>query len=229
MDISKYSVYVLLMLGLLTWPGHGGRKRQHRQRLRQSKTVVNADNDNDDMDVSPSQDGDSHSGDTSTSTTRSGRRRTTLPPPLVHVNPIAQISESVEHPKPGDLQYGCKELRSKKYISDGFCTSIRPVTEVICTGHCLPVQQLPWYAEFVKVWSRIKTLEYRCVEDEKRRRRVRLMCENGEIRVYQIKIVKSCKCKRYVREHNRSKLRSRRHNDDADDVDYEADDDVSLE
>lgn len=110
-----------------------------------------------------------------------------------------------QHPKPDDVQVGCKELRSKRYISDGFCTSLKPVTEVICTGHCLPIRDLPWYAEFIKVWSRNKIMEYRCVNDEVKRRRVHLSCDNGETRTYKIKVVKSCKCKKYMRLQNKSR------------------------
>ncbi|ELU02140.1 hypothetical protein CAPTEDRAFT_109141 [Capitella teleta] len=108
-----------------------------------------------------------------------------------------------------DIQVGCKELRSKRYISDGFCTSVKPVTEVVCTGHCLPIRNLPWYAEFIKVWARTKILEWRCVDDVIRRKRVRLLCENGESRSYKIKVVRSCKCKRFMRQQNESPERQR--------------------
>ncbi|XP_072034417.1 sclerostin-like [Amphiura filiformis] len=109
---------------------------------------------------------------------------------------------------PDDLQMGCTELRSKRYISDGFCTSIKPITEVVCAGECLPVDngQLPFYAQYVKVWSREKTREYRCVNDVVRQKRVHLICDNNERRTYRIRTVRSCKCKKYNREHNRSQL-----------------------
>ena len=51
----------------------------------------------------------------------------------------------------GDVNVECQALRSKRYLSDGFCTSLRPVEDVVCTGSCLPIRELPWYAEFVKV------------------------------------------------------------------------------
>lgn len=98
--------------------------------------------------------------------------------------------------KPDDMSYGCKELRSKRYISDGFCTATKPITEVVCTGNCLPTSLLPWYGEYVKLWSRTKVLEWRCVEDVKKRQKVKLQCENGETRTYEVKVVRSCKCKR---------------------------------
>lgn len=103
-----------------------------------------------------------------------------------------------------DIQMGCKELRSKKYISDGPCTSIKPVMEMICAGYCLPIDKLPWYAEFVKYWARTKILEWRCVEERIRRKDVQLLCEDGSIRHYNIKVVKSCTCKRYHPNQNRS-------------------------
>ena len=103
-----------------------------------------------------------------------------------------------------DLQIECKPLRSKRYITDGFCTSIRPVVDFVCTGTCLPIRQLPWYAEFIKVWSHTKTLQYRCVDDDVRHRKVTFACDNGETRSYRIRVVRSCKCKRYMRSQNES-------------------------
>lgn len=103
-----------------------------------------------------------------------------------------------------DLQIECKPLKSKRYITDGFCTSIRPVVDVVCTGTCLPIRQLPWYAEFIKVWSHTKTLQYRCVDDVVRHRKVTFACDNGETRSYRIRVVRSCKCKRYMRSQNES-------------------------
>ena len=108
-----------------------------------------------------------------------------------------------------DVGVGCKDVRSKRYISDGYCTSIKPVSEVVCTGHCLPIDRLPWYAEFVKVWSKTKILEYSCVDDIVKRKKVRLHCENGEVRTYKIKVVKSCKCKKKGKQQNQSELRAR--------------------
>jgi len=103
-----------------------------------------------------------------------------------------------------DLQIECKPLKSKRYITDGFCTSIRPVVDFVCTGTCLPIRQLPWYAEFIKVWSHTKTLQYRCVDDVVRHRKVTFACDNGETRSYRIRVVRSCKCKRYMRSQNDS-------------------------
>ncbi|XP_029647023.1 sclerostin domain-containing protein 1-like isoform X1 [Octopus sinensis] len=114
------------------------------------------------------------------------------------------IEPTWSSPYRDDIQMGCKELRSKKYISDGSCTSIKPVMEMICTGYCLPIDKLPWYAEYVKYWSRTKILEWRCVEERIRRKEVPLLCNDGQIKYYNIKVVKSCTCKRYHANENRS-------------------------
>ncbi|XP_076456243.1 uncharacterized protein LOC143290564 isoform X2 [Babylonia areolata] len=103
-----------------------------------------------------------------------------------------------------DIQVGCRELRAKRYISDGFCTSTKPIKEVVCAGNCLPIRNLPWYAEFVKVWAKSKLREWQCEEDIVRRKTVSLLCRNGDYRTYRIKVVKSCKCKRIVSKHNRT-------------------------
>lgn len=103
-----------------------------------------------------------------------------------------------------NLAIECKPLKSKRYISDGFCTSIKPIVDFVCTGTCMPIRDLPWYAEFVKVWSHNKYLQYRCVDDVVRHKKVTLVCDNGDTRSYKIKVVRNCKCKRYVRSQNES-------------------------
>ncbi|XP_052807045.1 uncharacterized protein LOC128236195 [Mya arenaria] len=110
---------------------------------------------------------------------------------------------------PDDVQLGCKELRAKRYISDGFCTSLKAIKEVVCAGQCMPIkeQNLPWWAEFTKYWAKPKFKEWRCVEAVTKLKKVQLICENGETRTYKIKIVKSCRCKSYEREPNRTDLR----------------------
>ncbi|XP_022104273.1 sclerostin domain-containing protein 1-like [Acanthaster planci] len=106
----------------------------------------------------------------------------------------------------------CTELRSKRYISDGFCTSTRPITEMVCTGECVPRSLLNEGADIVKVWGRTKTKEWRCVNDVVKLRRVHLVCNNGETRTYRIRTVKSCKCKRYDKRHNDSDLENTNEN-----------------
>ncbi|KAK7482386.1 hypothetical protein BaRGS_00026405, partial [Batillaria attramentaria] len=103
-----------------------------------------------------------------------------------------------------DIQVGCRELRAKRYISDGFCTSTKPIKEVVCAGHCLPIMDLPWYAEFVKVWARSKLRDWQCAEDVVKRKSVHLLCQNGQYRTYRIKVVKSCKCKRRRKSDNKT-------------------------
>ncbi|XP_014681085.1 PREDICTED: sclerostin domain-containing protein 1-like [Priapulus caudatus] len=121
----------------------------------------------------------------------------------------------------GDLDtshFGCNELRSKRYISDGYCTSVKPVTDVVCSGHCFSLKKMPWYAQIQKVWANYKAKEWRCVEDKVSRRRVHLLCNKGEQRSYKIKVVKSCKCKRYNKRHNMSRIPRRPGDPDVEDA-----------
>ncbi|XP_068616525.1 sclerostin domain-containing protein 1a [Brachionichthys hirsutus] len=106
-------------------------------------------------------------------------------------------------------QIGCRELRSTKYISDGRCTSISPIKELLCTGECLPTQMLQnWIggaAHGRKLWSRRgNNQDWRCVNDKSRTQRIQLQCQDGSTRTYKITAVTSCKCKRYSRQHNES-------------------------
>ncbi|XP_066497618.1 sclerostin domain-containing protein 1a [Hoplias malabaricus] len=103
---------------------------------------------------------------------------------------------------------GCRELRSTKYISDGQCTSISPIKELVCAGECLPAQMLPnWIGGHGrKFWSRRSTPshDWRCVNDKSRTQRIQLQCQDGSTRTYKITVVTGCKCKRYLRQHNES-------------------------
>lgn len=94
---------------------------------------------------------------------------------------------------------GCVELRSKRYVSDGRCTSIRPLIEVVCSGLCLPVRTLPWYADYVKAWAGTSPTEWRCVDDVVRKRKLTLICEDGTTRFYRVRVVKHCRCDQVVR------------------------------
>ncbi|XP_069504704.1 sclerostin domain-containing protein 1 [Ambystoma mexicanum] len=104
-------------------------------------------------------------------------------------------------------QMGCRELRSTKYISDGHCTSISPLKELVCAGECLPLPLLPnWIGGGygLKYWSRRSAQEWRCVNDKSRTQRIQLQCQDGTTRTYKVTVVTSCKCKRYTRQHNES-------------------------
>ncbi|XP_010766435.1 sclerostin domain-containing protein 1-like, partial [Notothenia coriiceps] len=111
---------------------------------------------------------------------------------------------------PDQSQVGCRELRSTKYISDGQCTSVNPIKELVCAGECLPAHLLPnWIGGGAGVytgrhWSRRDAQEWRCVIDRTRTQRIRLQCQDGSSRTYKITVVTSCKCKRYSREQNDS-------------------------
>jgi len=68
----------------------------------------------------------------------------------------------------------------------------------------MPIGELPWYAEFIKIWSRQKINQYQCVDDLVRQRKVTFVCQSGETRAYNIKVVRSCMCKRTIRHVNQS-------------------------
>ncbi|XP_056613303.1 sclerostin domain-containing protein 1a [Triplophysa dalaica] len=110
------------------------------------------------------------------------------------------------HERGERVPVGCRELRSTKYISDGQCTSINPVKELVCTGQCLPAQMLPnWIGGYGrKFWNRRNSQDWRCVNDKTRTQRIQLQCQDGTARTYKITVVTSCKCKRYSRQHNES-------------------------
>ncbi|XP_072303189.1 sclerostin domain-containing protein 1b [Eucyclogobius newberryi] len=118
---------------------------------------------------------------------------------------------------PDQSQVGCRELRSTKYISDGQCTSVNPIKELVCAGECLPSHLLPnWIggaSHTGRYWSRRDTVEWRCVIDRTRTQRIRLQCEDGSSRTYKITVVTSCKCKRYSRQQNDSAHKDLPHRD----------------
>ncbi|XP_061822096.1 sclerostin domain-containing protein 1-like [Nerophis lumbriciformis] len=117
-----------------------------------------------------------------------------------------QQSELV-HDDLDQSQVGCRELRSTKYISDGQCTSINPIKELVCAGECLPAHLLPnWIggSPTGRFWSRREAQQWRCVIDRTRTQRIWLQCQDGSTRTYKITVVTSCKCKRYSREQNDS-------------------------
>lgn len=104
-------------------------------------------------------------------------------------------------------QVGCRELRSTKYISDGQCTSLSPIKELVCAGECLPAQMLHnWIGRGYgkRFSSRRNSQDWRCVNDKTRTQRIQLQCQDGSSRTYKITVVTSCKCKRYSRQQNES-------------------------
>nr|CAD7402914.1 unnamed protein product [Timema poppensis] len=112
------------------------------------------------------------------------------------------------------LELGCRELRSKRYISDGMCTTPRPISEVVCADWCIMPAATPGEGNPVAVLSNyyqesdwrasrrhegrasdgVLLEKWRCVDGASRRRRVKLLCRDGSRRVYHVRVVKSCKC-----------------------------------
>uniref|UniRef100_A0A8C6P5L4 Sclerostin n=1 Tax=Nothobranchius furzeri TaxID=105023 RepID=A0A8C6P5L4_NOTFU len=107
---------------------------------------------------------------------------------------------------PGASEMSCRELRSTRYITDGSCRSAKPVRELVCSGQCLPSHLMPNTIVRGK-WWRSSASDYRCIPAHSRTRRVQLQCSNGNARTYKIRVVTSCKCKRFRPHHNLSDVK----------------------
>lgn len=103
-------------------------------------------------------------------------------------------------------ELSCRELRSTRYITDGSCRSAKPVKELVCSGQCMPSHLMPNSIGRGK-WWRGNASEYRCIPAHSRTRRVQLQCPNGNTRTYKIRVVTSCKCKRFRPHHNQSEAK----------------------
>lgn len=103
-------------------------------------------------------------------------------------------------------ELSCRELRSTRYITDGSCRSAKPVKELVCSGQCMPAHLLPNSIMRGK-WWRSSASDYRCIPAHSRTRRVQLQCPNGNTRTYKIRVVTSCKCKRFRPHHNQSEVK----------------------
>uniref|UniRef100_A0A1A7YW71 Sclerostin n=1 Tax=Iconisemion striatum TaxID=60296 RepID=A0A1A7YW71_9TELE len=103
-------------------------------------------------------------------------------------------------------EMSCRELRSTRYITDGSCRSAKPVRELVCSGQCLPTHLMPNTIVRGK-WWRNSASDYRCIPAHSRTRRVQLQCPNGNARTYKIRVVTSCKCKRFRPHHNLSDVK----------------------
>ncbi|XP_077359519.1 sclerostin [Festucalex cinctus] len=106
-------------------------------------------------------------------------------------------------------ELSCRELRSTRYITDGSCRSAKPVKELVCSGQCLPSHLMPNSIGRGKWWRSGGggASDYRCIPAHSRTRRVQLRCPNGNTRTYKIRVVTSCKCKRFRPHHNQSEAK----------------------
>ncbi|KAM3591822.1 uncharacterized protein V6R79_007948 [Siganus canaliculatus] len=103
-------------------------------------------------------------------------------------------------------ELSCRELRSTRYITDGSCRSAKPVKELVCSGQCMPAHLMPNSIARGK-WWRSNASDYRCIPAHSRTKRVQLQCPNGNTRTYKIRVVTSCKCKRFRPHHNQSEAK----------------------
>lgn len=67
----------------------------------------------------------------------------------------------------------------------------------------MPMDELPWFPEYSKVISRRKR-EWRCVPDEVKTKKVTVVCIDGNKFKYRVRVVRSCKCKRYTHKQNQT-------------------------
>ncbi|NXM69619.1 SOST protein, partial [Serilophus lunatus] len=114
------------------------------------------------------------------------------------------IQQAPDHNEPSALS--CRELRRSRFLTDGRCRSLKPVRELLCSGHCGPSQPLPNAIGGGK-WWRQNAPDYRCIPAHSRPQRVPMLCPERETRTYKFRAVTACKCKRYSRSHNRSELK----------------------
>ncbi|XP_049842598.1 sclerostin domain-containing protein 1-like [Schistocerca gregaria] len=102
----------------------------------------------------------------------------------------------------GAVEEACPSLRSKRFISDGLCSSPYPVHEVVCAdrapSHGRRRKQQQQQSQAVPAQRE----RQRCVEGATRRRRVELLCQDGSRRFYHVRLVKSCR-PRSQRRHRR--------------------------
>ncbi|NXO76137.1 SOST protein, partial [Sitta europaea] len=106
----------------------------------------------------------------------------------------------------GASEFSCRELRSTRFLTDGPCRSLKPVRELLCSGHCEPSHLLPNSIGRGK-WWRQSGADYRCIPAHTRTQRVPMACPQQETRTYKFRAATSCKCKRYTRHHNQSELK----------------------
>ena len=113
------------------------------------------------------------------------------------------IHEFLYFPFLGILNLVCEGIRIRRYMSNGFCTSRRPFRDMICDGKCLAMDELHLFPKFSKIISNRKR-EWRCVADETRTRKVTMVCIDGTKHKKQIRVTRSCKCKRYTDKQNQT-------------------------
>ena len=74
----------------------------------------------------------------------------------------------------------------------------------------ISVRTFSRYSEFLKTMSSNKIKQYQCVDDITRRKKVKLLCQDGSLRAYRIKVVKSCRCEKIGSRGNRASPAKRR-------------------
>eukprot|EP00795_Rhopilema_esculentum_P013902 gene13902-4851_t len=110
----------------------------------------------------------------------------------------------------GNITGGCRKQRVSRFIGnkDRNCTSAKPVRYSRCGGFCLPkfrLTQLLFGRDYNRVLQKAKH-RWRCVADSYRYKKVRVICpDDGSVVRYKVKIINSCVCKEFKKQHNEGK------------------------
>lgn len=107
----------------------------------------------------------------------------------------------------GNITGGCRKVRVSRFIGnkERNCTSLKPVRYSLCGGFCLPkfrLTQLLYGRNYNRILQKAKH-RWRCAASNFRYKKVRVICpDDGSVVRYRIKIVSTCVCKEFKREHN---------------------------
>ncbi|CAH3024770.1 unnamed protein product [Porites evermanni] len=148
---------------------------------------------------------ESERNEVSTESTKTKRNETTNATAIIPTTLPEDRSFELKQPKQssGILNLVCEGIRIRRYMSNGFCTSRRPFRDMICDGKCLAMDELHLFPKFSKIISNHKRA-WRCVADETRTRKVTMVCIDGTKHKRQIRVTRSCKCKRYTHKQNQT-------------------------
>ncbi|XP_050443860.1 uncharacterized protein LOC126847570 [Adelges cooleyi] len=96
-----------------------------------------------------------------------------------------------------DTDMNCN-LRSTRHITDGQCTTTRPIVEAVCADRCLVYASTLPFNKRVRPSYLTKTQQVEalhCVNGDTKMLRVQLQCQDGAMLNNIIKVVTSCRCK----------------------------------
>jgi len=103
------------------------------------------------------------------------------------------------------LEKGCNQIRLRRYVGNSRrnCTTLKPVKFSLCGGFCLPKFRISQLAtNFERILQKTQ-YRYRCTPDNYHFKKVRIFCaDDGSISEYKVKVIKSCRCKKFTNQQN---------------------------